>query len=283
MATRSALKILTIGNSFSHSVTVYLPAVVASVPGCELTLEEASHGGCELHRHWKYIECEESDNVFSMYQDRHCKLREILAREAWDIVTIQQASQYSWKPETYQPYATLIRDYVRQHAPQAEVIVQQTWAYRSDDPRLAKTGLWGINQEEMYERLTDAYRRVARELGVRMIPAGLAVQLARRLQPEPFQAYSPTLLKTLRWPDLPPQAGALVGAIGWKKDRESGEMVLGRDTIHLNARGQYLQACVWFGFLYERPVTDITFVPEQIGDQDAAFLREVAAQALKEA
>ncbi len=284
MAPRSALKILTIGNSFSHSVTVFLPQVVASVPGCELTLEEASHGGCELHRHWKYIECEESDGVFSMYQDRRWKLRELLVKEPWDIVTIQQASHYSWKPETYQPYATKIRDYVLQHAPQAEVVLQQTWAYRSDDPRLLVTGLWGINQEEMYERLADAYRRVAQELGgVRLIPTGLAVQLARRLQPEPFKPYPPSLLKTLRWPDLPPQAGALVGNIGWKKDSETGEMTLWRDTIHLNARGQYLQACMWFAFLYERPVADITFVPEQVGNQDAAFLREVVAKALAEA
>ena len=283
MAPRSALKILTIGNSFSSSVKVYLPPVVASVPGCELTLEEASHGGCELHRHWKYIECEESDNVFSMYQDRRWKLRELLAREPWDIVTIQQASHYSWKPETYQPYATLIRDYVHQHAPQAEVVLQQTWAYRSDDPRLTVTGLWGINQEDMFERLTDAYRRAARDLGVRVIPTGLAVQLARRLQPEPFQPYSPSLLKTLRWPDLPPQAGALVGTIGWKKDRETGEMALWRDTIHLNARGQYLQACLWFAFLYERPVAEISFVPDQVGNQDAAFLRDVVTRTLAEA
>jgi len=40
---------------------------------------------------------------------------------------------------------------------------------------------------------------------------------------------------------------------------------------------------MWFAFLYERPVADITFVPEQVGNQDAAFLREVVAKALAEA
>lgn len=280
MTSLNSRKVLTIGNSFSNSVTCFLPEVVKSVPGCELVLEEASHGGCELHRHWRYIECEESDLVFSMYQDRRWKLREILAREEWDVVTIQQASRYSWKPETYQPYASMICDYIRKHAPQAEIVLQQTWAYRTDDPQLAVYGLWGISQEEMYERLTLAYEQIAKELSLRIIPTGHAVQLARRQQQEPFQAYPPAMLKTLRWPDLPPQAGSLVGKIYWAKNQETGELELHRDTIHLNTRGKFLQACVWFGFLMQRPVEEISFVPTEIGAQDAIFLRDIAAQTL---
>ena len=58
MEAKKSLKVLNIGNSFSNSLKVFFPDVVASA-GCELQLEAASHGGCELHRHWKYITASE--------------------------------------------------------------------------------------------------------------------------------------------------------------------------------------------------------------------------------
>ena len=87
-------------------------------------------------------------------------------------------------------------------------------------------------------------------------------------------------MNTLHWPDLPPQAGDLVGRIWWAKDKTTGELKLGRDTIHLNLRGQYLQACVWFAALYGRKTAEITFVPDEIGNSDAAFLRSMAQEAV---
>ena len=279
MEAKKSLKVLNIGNSFSNSLKVFFPDVVASA-GCELYLEGASHGGCELHRHWKYITDEENDGVYSMYQDRRFKLREILAREQWDIVSIQQASHYSWKYETYQPYAKNIYDYIKRFAPNAEVVIQQTWAYRADDPRLQILGHWGINQTEMYERLTDAYKRLSADLGgLRIVPVGLAVQLARAKQEKPFENYPASLLNTLRWPDLPPQAGSLVGAASWAKDDE-GKLYIRRDCIHLNKRGEFLQACVWFAKLYGRPVAEVTFKPEMIADDDIEFLKGIAQEAV---
>lgn len=299
---KNDLKILTIGNSFTDSLKIYFQRVVESVPGCTLLFERANHGGCELHRHWSYIENEEFDNVYRMYQDYKYKMREVLAKEQWDVVTIQQASHFSWRPETYQPFATRIHDYVKQHAPQAEVIIQQTWAYREDDPRIRPGGSWdytiydnarklGVNikseivtvsQTGMYEGLTGAYRKLAAELNLRIIPTGYAVQLARANEEKPFKPYDPELMNTLQWPDLPPQAGDVVGRIWWQKNATTGELELGRDTIHLNRRGEYLQACVWFAFLYGRPTSEITLVPEELSNSDAASLRRIAQQAVDE-
>lgn len=279
MEVKSSLKVLNIGNSFTDSLRAYFPQVVESA-GCELKLEAASHGGCELHRHWDYISNEENDGVYSMYQDGRFKMREILARESWDYVSIQQASHYSWKPETYQPFATNIFNYIKRFAPQAQVVVQQTWAYRSDDPRLLVTGLWGINQSEMYERLTGAYCKVASELGVPIVPTGYAVQLARQKQEKSFENYDPALINRLQWPDLPPQAGSLVGRAWWAKNPETGKMGIKRDCIHLNARGQFLQACVWFASLYKRPVAEITFQPAELSNDDIEFLKGIAQEAV---
>ena len=106
------LKVLTIGNSFTDSLSAFWQQVVESA-GCELLFERANHGGCELHRHWDYISNEERDHVYRMYQNYTAKMREILAREPWDVVTIQQASHFSWRAETMQPFAGYISPSLR--------------------------------------------------------------------------------------------------------------------------------------------------------------------------
>jgi len=275
-----SLSLLTIGNSFTDSLKAFFPQVVESA-GCELYLEAASHGGCELHRHWEYISNEERDWVYMMYQNHTKRMKDILASRPWDVVTIQQASHASWRPETFQPFGRNIHAYIQRYAPTSEICIQQTWAYRADDPRIMPGGAWGIDQTEMYRRLTANYRKLSADLGgLRIIPTGCAVQLAREQQPHSFVNYPPELLQTLVWPDLPNQAWSLVGQMRWIKNPETGEMFIRRDTIHLNKRGEYLQACVWFAKLYGRPTSEITFVPDCIGDADAAFLRDIAQQAV---
>ena len=277
-----SLSVLTIGNSFTDSLASYFQPVVESA-GCELYFERANHGGCELHRHWNYIENEERDRVFRMYQNYTHTMKEILQSRPWDIVTMQQASHASWRPETFEPFGTNIYNYVRTNAPSAEICIQQTWSYRKDDPRIMPGGEWGIDQTEMYNRLTANYRKLAADHGnLRIIPTGFAVQLARQNQPQAFVNYPPELLQQIVWPDLPAQAWSLVGTMRWAKNKETGKMVIHRDTIHLNERGKYMQACVWFAFLYHRKTSEVTFVPDCIGDEDAQFLREMAQKAVDE-
>lgn len=274
------MNILTIGNSFTDSLALYFPAAVQSAR-CDLHFERANFGGCELARHWSYIEAEERDVRCRIYQGGR-KLRSILELRAWDVVTIQQASHDSWRPETFQPWAGNIIAYVKKHAPQAEVVIQQTWAYRADHPQLLPGSEWGISQDEMYERLTANYTRLARDYKLRIIPSGYAVQLTRRNSERKFANYDPALIDTLAWPDLPPQAGDVVGQCSWRKNPDTGELYLNRDLIHLNPRGQYLQACVWFAMLYGKKVSEIRLVPDELANSDVKFLQETAQQAVDE-
>ncbi len=275
---KDSLRILTIGNSFTDSLAAYFPQVAASA-GRKLVFERANFGGCELERHWSYIMAEEATPICRIYRGGGIKLRDILA-QGWDIVTIQQASHASWRPETFQPFATSICEYIRKFTPEAEVVIQQTWAYRADDPRLLPGGEWGITQTEMYDRLTQNYRTLAKKHDLRIIPTGYAVQLARAAEEAPFRNYDPARLDSLRWPDLPPQSGDVVGQCFYRKDPESGELKLGRDLIHLNCRGQYLQACVWTAILFGCETQDVSFVPDELGNRDAAMLRKAAQQAV---
>ena len=274
------MNILTIGNSFTDSLALYFPAAVQSAR-CDLHFERANFGGCELARHWSYIEAEERDVRCRIYQGGR-KLRSILELRAWDVVTIQQASHDSWRPETFQPWAGNIIAYVKKHAPQAEVVIQQTWAYRADHPQLLPGSEWGVSQDEMYERLTENYTKLARDYKLRIIPTGYAVQLTRRNSERKFVNYDPALIDTLAWPDLPPQAGDVVGQCSWRKNPDTGELYLNRDLIHLNPRGQYLQACVWFAMLYGKKVSEIRLVPAELANSDVKFLQETAQQAVDE-
>jgi len=311
MGAAKSLRILNIGNSFTDSLQAFFWQAVESA-GCEVLLGQADHGGCELHRHWSYIKNEEADGVYSVYsyccspsysrEQSRSKLREILKREPWDIVSIQQASHFSWRPETYQPFAKNIVDFVKTHAPQAEIVMQQTWSYNANDGRLLpgewkyddaylarvrelgvslEPGPWRIDQDGMYEALTAAYKKAASELGLRLVPSGLAVQLARRAWGRKLEPYPVEIEKSLRWPELPPNiAGDVVGSFWWRKDAQTGELSIAKDTIHLNCRGQYLQACVWFACLYGRKASDISFVPECVSGSDAKLLRSVAQEAV---
>ncbi|MDR0933024.1 MAG: DUF4886 domain-containing protein [Victivallales bacterium] len=275
------LKVLTIGNSFADSVFMYLPAIVQSVPDCTIEMGKANLGGCTMERHWREHEQSAKAPNYKPYRfgNRKLSLRTILTEKKWDIVTIQQASHESWRAESYEPYAQNIINLVRELAPQARIVIQQTWSYRIDAPQFKS---WKINQNEMYERLTENYKNLAKKYRFGVIPSGLAVQLTRAKTPddEKFKIYDPAILKTLRWPDLPPQAGDVVGQVAWRKNPEIGELFISTDVIHLNTRGAYLQACLWFAALYGKKTSEIKFVPNVIGARDAEFLQKCAQEAL---
>ena len=291
------LKILMIGNSFSICVGTDLPKIVASVPDCEIELTSAYIGGCPLRRHWANFEESAADPEKRQYkaatwivrgddrevksESREASINELLAQGDWDIVTIQQASHESWDYANYQPFADNLVAEIRRLAPNARIWIQQTWAYRADDARLLDGGSWDFDQRGMHERVTAAYTQLAEHTGFPVIPTGRAVQIYRERETRPFTVPTTEELAALRPPDLPSQAGDVVGKYhGWKKNGDSGEMVIAKDTIHLNRRGEYLQACVWFQALYGRPLPEDSYIPGEIGRSDALNLRKCAADAV---
>lgn len=276
------IKVLTIGNSFANSVFAYLPQIVNSVPGCKLTLVGANHGGCSLERHWKYVEEEEANPDTKWYSRKTMKLRELLQSQKWDIVTIQQVSTSSWKPETFQPCAENLRKYVNKHCPTAEVVLQQTWAYRTDSPNLGENGHWKITQKQMIDRITGAYQECSSQMKLRVIPSGLAVQIARDEQPGKFQPVPKEELKKLKYPELPDEKWSLCAGNRWRKNKKTEQMTLALDPSHLNARGQYLQACTWFAFLFNKNTKEISFIPKNFDPKDAEFLRNCAQKAVEQ-
>ena len=266
--TSKTLHVLTVGNSFSVCLERYFPSIVRSVPGCDVHLESIYIGGCTLERHWNNIVTEEANP-----DDRYFKeftYRQKFESQPWDFVSIQQASGWSWRPESYFPFAEQLTNYIKQYAPTAEVVIQQTWAYRPDEPRLKE---WGLDQKGMYDKLAAAYASAAAHLNLRVIPVGLAMQMARENQPG---GYEPFDRADLTYPNLPDMSRYFCGSLKWKDEK-----TLEGDAYHLNRRGDYLQACVWFALLFDHSATDIRFVPDEITEDDAQFLRETAQKAVE--
>ncbi|MGN0867144.1 MAG: DUF4886 domain-containing protein [Oligosphaeraceae bacterium] len=278
------VRLLNVGNSFTWSLHPYLGKMVEHEGKHKLVHKQCSVGGCELSRHWRYVEEfeKEGKRVYSWDRDEagnevFISLKEALASAPWDVVTVQQASHESWRPECYLPWGEKLVNYIRENAPQATVMLQRTWSYRSDAPRLAE---WGITQEEMYHRLWLAYQEFARKMNLPVIPAGDAIQLARTLQKGVFQHYDWKAAESLEYPQTPDQSWSFINGFFWYKDAE-GKQVSVNDTIHLNARGRYVQALIWYGVLFDEDPVAVTYTPEELEAEDAAFLREVAGKVLQ--
>ena len=279
--TAAEMKVLTIGNSFTWSLQKHLPALVKA-QGDKLTLAFANHGGCSIQKHWGFVAEEEADadKKNYKYKGKKTKLRDILAAEKWDIITIQQASRLSWVKGSFYPELDNLVAYVKKHAPNSEIVFQQTWAYRVDHKLLTKCG----GQQAMYDGICNNYKEASAKFGFRVIPAGLAVQLAREAQPVKFKAVDKKLVAEAKKKEGSSieQPGSLNVGWHWAKNRKTGKPEFRCDASHLNNRGEYLQACVWYGFIFKKSPLEIKYNGKGLTAEDAAFLKSCADKALKE-
>ena len=249
------LKVLAVGNSFSNNATRQLPALAAAA-GKDLKVVRASIGGCDFERHVRHAEAYAADPESKEARPYGGKsLQEMLKSDVWDVVTIQQVSHKSFKPETFHPHADKLIAIIRAQAPQAEIVVHQTWAYRDDHK------FWGItnfNADVMYAKVRAAYDGLAKKARLRQIPSGDAMEAARRdAQWGPFLAGEP--------PTPRPE-----------------KALHGNDGYHANVKGEYLQGCVWFEFLFGETVVGNTFVPKGMTPEETAILQRIAHEVVTE-
>jgi hypothetical protein len=277
-----SVRLLTIGNSFSHNATRFLGDLAKST-GDVLVLREAIVGGASLELHWTKARKFESDPRDK--QGRYTtgkSLTEELQAGPWDVITIQQASLLSHDVETYRPFAGQLVDTIRKHAPRATVMIHQTWAYRSDSPRFdaarAKLGD-PVSQRAMYDGLAASYKTIASELGLQRIPVGDAFFLADTDANWGYRKDTAFDFLAARHPALPDQTHSL--HVGWEWKRQSAERwKLALDGNHASLAGEYLGACVWYEVLFRKPCEQTTFVPKGLDRDYAKFLRETAHAAV---
>lgn len=281
-AAKKTVRLLTIGNSFSQDATFFLDEMAAA-DGNLLILKTANVGGSPLELHWNRAQIHERDPQDPAGVYGPCRgLKEILSDGPHDFVTIQQRSLSSHDVATYRPYAANLRDYVKKYAPSAKLFLHETWAYRADDPRFAvanpKAGE-PKTQREMYEGLSQAYRTIAAELKVDLIPVGDAFYAADTDPRWGYKADAAFEPKTAKFPALPNQAFSLHVGRSWKKNG-AGEQSLGMDGHHASVAGRYLGACVWYEILFGESCVGNKFSPPNMDADYLRFLQTTAHNAV---
>ena len=264
----AALKVLTIGNSFSVQMVNAMPPIAKDM-GLELDICSLYIGGCSFERHWKNV-CDPTNKPYSVTRNTlgtsvkgfKGNIPEMLKADKWDVVTIQQASHFSWKPETYHPYADDLVKTIRELAPQAKIVVHETWSYTPWDKRFAT---WKIDQNEMYAKLHAAYGDFAKQYGFEVIPTGTAVQLWRKELPVKYTENS--------------FGGDACGSA--KFEQKDGKWSPKGDVFHMNGRGNHLQALVWTAKLFGADVTKCTYEPKGVDKGMLPLMRRVAMEAVK--
>lgn len=229
----SKVKILAIGNSFSQDATHYLQQIAMS-DGIDAKVVNLYIGGCSVERHWHNIE--QNAKLYLYEEDgkstnQYVSIKEALQEENWDFVVTQQASHDSGIQDTYYPFIMNLFDYIKEYAPNAERILHQTWAYEIDSSHDC-FGRYHHNQQEMYERLCEAYKRASDTLGVRMIPCGNVIQKVRTREPFIY---------------------------------EKGGISLCRDGFHMDyIYGRYLLAATWYEIIFKKNIMENNYTPKTV-------------------
>ncbi|TWU62561.1 hypothetical protein V7x_42960 [Crateriforma conspicua] len=282
-AEQKTVRLLTIGNSFADNALTYLPQIVES-DGHQLLVGRANLGGSTLERHWKHVcqfEADPSNRAGSPYGGGKLSLKDMLTKETWDFITIQQVSYKSHDPQTYQPFADNLHDYIRKHAPGATILVHQVWAYRIDDARFnpANEGREPHTQAAMYQQVRMAYHLLAQELNLGILPSGDAMYRADTDKDWGYRIDNKFDFRNAFYPDLPDQTHSLHAGWTWKK-QEDGTRKLKLDGHHASSAGKFLLGCVWYEKLFQQYVMANSFLPQDMAEEYAVFLRKTAHQAV---
>ena len=169
------MDVLAIGNSFSQDATRYL-SQIARAQGETFNVTNLYIGGCPLQRHYRLMKSGAEDYTLEfngVSTGFPISLKEALlgrSRE-WDVITLQQASPFSFKKESYLPYVHELVRYIRELCPNTKLYLHETWAYEKDSAMLEKHYVGSC--EDMYKDVVRCYHEIEKEAGFDgLIPSG---------------------------------------------------------------------------------------------------------------
>lgn len=239
------LRTLSIGNSFSQDACGYLHQIAASM-GIDWECVNLYIGGCSLETHAANLASGAeaySLEINGAAVGKMVSVNDALKDGVYDVVTLQQASHFSGRVQTYFPYIETLAEAVRAAQTTAKLMIHETWAYETDSTHGAFPH-YGRSQRRMYEFLHDAYTYAAKKIGVDLIPVGDIVQGLRE--------------------DLP------------EFDYANGGVSLNRDGFHLSITvGRCLAAYVWIETICGADVRNASFIPDG-AEENTVRLLELA-------
>jgi len=273
----NTLRLFIIGNSFSQNATAFLPQI-AKEKGKTLTIGRAELGGHSLEQHWGYVERYEKDTSDIQGKPYNGKsLKMLLAAGKWDVITIQQYSYLSGDSSSYNPYAQKLVAYVKKLQPKAEIVIHQTWAYRTDAKKFGRIGKEELakSQEEMWQKSREAYHKLAKQLMAKILPVGDAFEAVANSKIYGYKKDSGFDFEHPVAPNLPNQTYSINVGYFWNKQE------LAFDPNHANDAGKYLGALIWYSVLFGEQAKSVKFKPNSVSDEFANYLKQVAGKTVK--
>ena len=171
------MKVLSIGNSFSQDAQRYLHKL-AMQEGEQLKAVNLYIGGCSLKEHYLNVLDDNAAYEFQFNGESTAvkvSIKQVLISDDWDVVTLQQASHYSARSETYFPYIEEVAAYVRKYCPRTKIFIHQTWAYE-DGSDMLKNLTNFTTTNDMMDSISSAYEKAARLINADgIIPCGAAM------------------------------------------------------------------------------------------------------------
>lgn len=220
------LKVLAIGNSFSQNAVEQNLWEIANADGYELIIGNMFIGGCSLEKHWKNAE---SDAPAYSYRKiikgeksvtAAFRLSQALKDEKWDVVTVQQCSPESGNLASYEPYLGELLNYIRVRvSKKTKIMFHRTWSYATYNVRPVAEQ-YNRDSQTMFEAIVAATQAAVSPYGLKIIPAGTAIQNAR---------------------------------VSEFRDNVT------KDACHLNYIGRYIAALTWYESLTGRSVIGNTY------------------------
>lgn len=174
------MKVLSIGNSFSEDAQRWLHDISL----CGKTKIDTTNlliGGCTLETH---IDCIKNKKAIYCLQGnrvefiKNASVNEIIENEEFDIITVQQASGFSGRPQSYIPYLSEIVNYIKKYQPNTKLYFHKTWSYEIDSTH-GDFAFYNKDQGEMTRRISDCAEMVKRLTDLPIIPVGDFIQYLR--------------------------------------------------------------------------------------------------------
>ena len=245
---RRSIKVLAIGNSFSvDAMENHLYDLLKSADYDQVILGNLYIGGCSLDTHWSNIstnttayEFHKNDDNGVWVKTKNYSALTALQEETWDIITVQQASPDSGKPETYENLQNIV-NWVKQNKTNsdAKVLWHMTWAYQQDSTHDGFAS-YDKDQMTMYNAIVNTVKNTVVNVdGIDgIIPSGTAIQ-------------------NLRTSGL----GDTLTADGYHL----------KDTY-----GDYTAALTWFRAITGESLDLVTYWPESVVDYKADIMQAAA-------
>ena len=239
----NTLKVLAIGNSFSIDSMTHLWRMFYSTGYDSVILGNLAIGGCDLNKHYNNMVNNIADYEYwhndnnSWQISQGANLLEVLKSEDWDIISIQQVSQDSGRPETFGYLDEIIAFLKENEIGNAKIYWNMTWAYQQDT---AHSGFanYGRDQMTMYNAIINA------------------VQSNIATNDQIDGIFTPgTTIQNLR---------TVLGD------------ELTRDGFHLTEGiGRYAAALTWYCYLSGNSASTVKWVPSSFKDEIAPHLSDI--------